>query len=74
MAYISIKERYVLDVLKWFGMVDSNAMYSLFILGSKLHNNKWEVKVDETYLKQIVGSPHVSHHHYTSYDVYYEFN
>lgn len=50
------QRKYKLDVLKRFGMEDSNVVCSPIVLGSKLHSDKGVVKVDETYFKQIMGS------------------
>lgn len=56
MVFIFVKRKYVLNVLKRFGMEDSNAVCSLIVPGSKLHRDEDGVKVDDTYFKQIVGS------------------
>jgi hypothetical protein len=50
------QRKYALDVLKRFGMEDSNVVCSPIVSGSKLHSNEGGVKVNETYFKQIVGS------------------
>jgi hypothetical protein len=50
------QRKYALDVLKRFGMEDSNVVCSPIVPGSKLHNDEGGVKVNETYFKQIVGS------------------
>jgi hypothetical protein len=50
------QRKYALDVLKRFGMEDSNVVCNPIVPGSKLHNDEGGIKVNETYFKQIVGS------------------
>ena len=50
------QRKYALDVLKRFGMENSNAVCSPIVPSFKLHQDEGGVKVDETFYKQIVGS------------------
>ena len=53
--YISQK-KYALDVLKRFGMEESNSVHSLIVTGFKVFKDENGVKVDATFFKKIVGS------------------
>lgn len=50
------QRKYALDVLKRFGMENSNAVCNPIVPGSKMHKDENGVTVDETLYKQIVGS------------------
>ena len=56
MAFTSIKKKYALDVLKRFGMEESNYVHSPIVTGFKLFKNENGVNVDATFFKQMVGS------------------
>ena len=53
--YISQK-KYALDVLKRFGMEESNSVHSLIVTGFKVFKDENGVKVDATFFKQMVGN------------------
>ena len=53
--YISQK-KYALDVLKIFGMEESNYVHSPIVTGFKVFKDENGVKVDATFFKQMVGS------------------
>lgn len=54
---ISICQReYVLEILKRFGMMESNSVSSPIVPGCKVSKDEKGVAVDETYYKQLVGS------------------
>ena len=50
------QKKYAIDVLKRFGMAESNLVSSPIVLGVKLNKDDQGVQVDESYYKQIVGS------------------
>ncbi|PRQ45106.1 putative RNA-directed DNA polymerase [Rosa chinensis] len=50
------QRKYALEVLKRFGMEESNAVLNPIVPGVKVGKDKAGVKIDETYFKQIVGS------------------
>ncbi|XP_047335472.1 uncharacterized mitochondrial protein AtMg00810-like [Impatiens glandulifera] len=50
------QRRYAEEVLKRFGMLESNLVSNPTTPGLKIHNDAERVPVDETYYKQIVGS------------------
>ena len=49
------QRNYAPDVLKHFGMEDSNVVCNPIIRGSKLHSDEGGVKVDKTYFKLEVS-------------------
>ena len=54
---IYIRERkYALEVLRRFGMMESNSIGSPIVLGFKINRDGNGNSVDETYSKQLVGS------------------
>ena len=53
--YIS-KKKYALDVLKGFGMEESNSIHSPIVTSFKVFKDENGVKVDATFFKQMVGS------------------
>ena len=50
------QKKYVLEVLKRFGMDKCNPVHNPIVLGEKLEKDKDGAKVDGTYYKQVVGS------------------
>lgn len=50
------QKKYAAEILKHFGMEDSNSVESPIVPGSKLHIDENGDKVNETQFKQIVGS------------------
>lgn len=50
------QRKYALEVLKRFGMEESNSVMSPIVPGFKMCKDEGGVKVDETFYKQIVGS------------------
>ncbi|CAL8081981.1 unnamed protein product [Prunus armeniaca] len=50
------QKRYALEILKRFGMLESNEVNSPIILGFMISKDEDEITVDETYFKQLVGS------------------
>ena len=56
MAFTSIKKKYALDVLKRFGMEESNYVHSPIVIGFKVFKDENGIKVDATFFKKIVGS------------------
>lgn len=50
------QRKYAMEVLKRFGMEDSNSVCNPIVPGHKLNKDEGGVKVDETQFKQIVGS------------------
>ena len=50
------QRKYAPEVLKRFGMLESNAVNSPIVPGCKLSKDEDGVAVDESYYKQIVGS------------------
>jgi hypothetical protein len=54
-TYIS-QRKYSLDVLKRFGMEESNSVKNPIVPGGKIFKDKDGVKVDTTFFKQVVGS------------------
>jgi hypothetical protein len=50
------QKKYALEVLRRFGMMESNLVGSPIVLGSKISRNGNGDFVDETYYKQLVGS------------------
>jgi len=49
-------KKYALEVLKRFGMDNSNFVHNPIVLGYKLMKDEDGVKVDKTYYKEVVGS------------------
>nr|DAD39485.1 TPA_asm: hypothetical protein HUJ06_013808 [Nelumbo nucifera] len=50
------QKKYVLNVLKRFGMEESNFVYNPIVPGFKVFKDENGVKVDATFFKQVVGS------------------
>jgi hypothetical protein len=50
------QKKYAIEVLKRFGMAESNPVSSPIVPGVKLNKDDQGVQVDESYYKQIVGS------------------
>ena len=50
------QKKYALDVLKRFGMMESNSVNNSIVPGYKANKDVDGIKVDETYYKQLVGS------------------
>jgi hypothetical protein len=50
------QRKYALEVLRRFGMMESNSVGSPIVPGFKISRNEDENTVDETYYKQLVGS------------------
>lgn len=50
------QRRYAEEVLRKFGMLESNSVSNPTVPGMKIHSDAEGVLVDETYYKQIVGS------------------
>lgn len=50
------QRKYAVEVLKRFGMIESNAVSSPIVPGVKICRDDNGITVDETYYKQIVGS------------------
>ena len=50
------QKKYALEILKRFGMMDSNEVSNPMVTGSKVIKDSDGVPVDETHFKQIVGS------------------
>ncbi|BBG92824.1 ADP glucose pyrophosphorylase large subunit 1, partial [Prunus dulcis] len=50
------QKRYALEILKRFGMLESNEVNSPIIPGFKISKDEDGITVDETYFKQLVGS------------------
>lgn len=53
--YINQK-KYALDVLKRFGMEESNSVHSPIVTSFKVFKDENGVKIDATFFKQMVGS------------------
>ncbi|XP_019462897.1 PREDICTED: uncharacterized protein LOC109361816 [Lupinus angustifolius] len=51
-----MSKRYAEEVLRRFGMLESNSVHNPTVPGMKIHGDAEVVPVDETYYKQIVGS------------------
>lgn len=50
------QKKYAVEVLKRFGMFESNEVNSPIIPGCKLNKDEHGIKIDESYYKQVVGS------------------
>ncbi|XP_048232904.1 secreted RxLR effector protein 161-like [Ricinus communis] len=50
------QKKYVAEILRRFGMENSNFVHNPIVLGVKLTKDEAGVKVDKTYYKQVVGS------------------
>ena len=50
------QRNYALEVLKRFGMMESNSVNNPIVPGCKINKDEDGITVDETYYKQLVGS------------------
>ncbi|CAL2237913.1 unnamed protein product [Prunus armeniaca] len=56
MVSLYVKKMYALEILKRFGMLESNEVNSSIVPGFKISKDEDGIAVDETYFKQLVGS------------------
>ncbi|XP_038877260.1 secreted RxLR effector protein 161-like, partial [Benincasa hispida] len=55
-GFFICQRKYALEVLKRFGMLESNSVNSPIVPGSKLSKAGNGIPIDDTYYKQLVGS------------------